>query len=68
MKLIRDLSGEGNARFGFILYFVKNWVENQVYVLCKEQRVVLKLVLHDKYILASFSGFPGLCNKKANLY
>ena len=40
-KLIRDLSGEGNAIFGFILYFVKIWVENQVYVLCKEQRVVI---------------------------
>ena len=70
MKLIRDLSGKGKAEFGFILYFVKkkNWVENPVYVLCKEQRVVIKLVLHDKYILASFLGFPGLCNKKSNLY
>ena len=61
MKLIRDLSGEGKARFGFVSYFVKIWVENLVYVLCKEQRV-------DKYILASFPGFPSLCNKKANLY
>ena len=69
MKLIRDLSGEGKVRFSFILYLVKKiWVENPVYVLCKEQRVVIKLVLHDKYILASFPGFPGLCNKKANLY
>ena len=69
MKLIRDLKGGGNAKFGFVLYFVKKKrVENPVYVWCKEQRVVIKLVLHDKYILASFSGFPGLCNKKANLY
>ena len=68
MKLIQDLSGEGKARFSFVMYFVKIWVENPVYVLCKEQRVVIKLVLHDKYILASFLGFPGLCNKKANLY
>ena len=68
MKVIRFLSGEGKAIFGFVWYFVKFWVENSVYVLCKEQRVVIKLVLHDKYILASFLGFPNLCNKKANLY
>ena len=45
MKLIRDLSGEGNARFGFVLYLVKIWVENLDFVLCKEHRVVIKLVL-----------------------
>ena len=68
MKLIRDLSGEGNARFGFVLHLVKIWVENLVCVLCKEQRVVIKLILHDKYVLASFSSFLGRCNKKAHLY
>ena len=36
MKLIRDLSGEGKVRFGFVMYFVKIWVENPVNVLCKE--------------------------------
>ena len=47
----------------------KIWVENLVYVIViKEHRVVIKLVMYDKYILASFPGFPGLCNKKAYLY
>ena len=54
IKIIRDLSGEGKARFGFVLYYVKIWIENPVYVLCKERRVVIKLVLHDKYIWAVF--------------
>ena len=68
MKLIRDLSGEGKAKFGFVLYFVKSLVKNPVYVLCKEQRVVIKHAWHDKYIVESFPSFPGPCNKKANLY
>ena len=68
MKLIRDLSGNEKARFGLVFVLCKFWVENPIYVIViKEHRVVTKLVLYDKYILASFSGFPGLCNKKANL-
>ena len=43
-KLIRDLSGGGKAKFGFVLYFVKIWVENPDFVLCKELRVIIKLV------------------------
>ena len=41
---IQDLSGERKAKFGFFWYFVKIWVENPVFVLCKEHRVVTKLV------------------------
>ena len=44
-------------------------MENPVSVtVIKEHVVVIKLVLYDKYILASFLGFLGLCNKKAKLY
>ena len=44
-KLIRDLSGGEKAILGFVLYFVKIWVENPDFVLWKEHGVVIKLVL-----------------------
>ena len=44
MKLIRDLSGGGKANLALFSIFVKIWVENPAYVLCKERRVVIKLV------------------------
>ena len=68
MERIRDPSGKEKAIYGLVFVLCKLWIENPIFVLYKEQRVVIKLVLHDKYILASFLGFPGLCNKKANLY
>ena len=36
-------------------------------IIIKEHRVVIKLVLYDKYILEIFLVFLGLCNKKDNL-
>ena len=69
MKLIRDLSGEEKVRFGLVFVLCKLWVENPVSIIViKEHRVVIKLVLYDKYISESFLGFPGLCNKNANLF
>ena len=57
MECIRDLSSEEKARYGLVFILCKFWVENPISVLYKEQRVVIKLVLYDKYILASFPGF-----------
>ena len=58
MKLIRDLSGEEKARFSLVFVLCKLWMENLVFVIViKEHKVVIKLVLYDLYILASFPGF-----------
>ena len=58
MESIRDPSGEKKAKYGLVFVLCKFWVENPIFVLYKEQRVVIKLVLHDKYIFSKFSGFP----------
>ena len=52
---VRIVKKKGQIRLCFV--FCKIWVENPVSVLYKEQRVVIKLILYDKYILASFPGF-----------
>ena len=57
MERIRDPSGEEKAKYGLVFVLCKFWVENPIFVLYKKQRVVIKLVLYDKYILASFPGF-----------
>ena len=57
MERIRDPSGEENARYGLVFVLCKFWVENPISVLYKEQRVIIKLFLYDKYILVSFPGF-----------
>ena len=56
MERIQDLSGEEKARFGFVLYFV-NLGRKPSFYIHKKKRVVIKLILYDKYILASFTGF-----------
>ena len=59
MKLIRDLNGKEKARCGLVFVLCKFWVENPVSItVIKEHRVVIKLVLYDKYILANSPGFP----------
>ena len=67
MECIRDPSGEEKARYGLVFVLCKLWVENPIFVLYKEQRVVIKLVLYDKYILTSFLGFRLSCNRKTKL-
>ena len=45
------------ARNAFLfLYIVKFWVEIPIFCKFMNLRVVIKLVFHDKYILATFSG------------
>ena len=43
MERIKDLSGEEKARFGFVLFFVNFGWKNPV-LLCKKNRVVIKLI------------------------
>ena len=38
--------------------YCKFWVERPIFCNFMNLRVVIKLVFHDKYILASFFGFP----------
>ena len=44
------------ARNAFFFYIVKFWVEIPIFCKFMNLRVVIKLVFHDKYILATFSG------------
>ena len=67
MERIRGPSGEERTRLGLIFVLCKLWVEKPSFVLCKELRVVIKLFLYNKSILASFPGSSGLFNNKANL-
>ena len=54
MGCIRGHSSEEKTKLGLNLYNVNLWVENPIFVLCKERRVIIKLFFNDKYILASF--------------
>ena len=56
MERIQDLSGEEKSRFGFVLYFV-NLSRKPSFCIHKKKRVVIKLILYDEYVLASFPGF-----------
>ena len=56
MERIQDLSSEEKARFGYVLYFV-NLGRKPSFCIHKKKRVVIKLILFDEYILASFLGF-----------
>ena len=42
--------------FFFFFCIVKFWVQRPIFCKFMNLRVVIKLVFHDKYILASFSG------------
>ena len=64
----QDLSCEEKGHIGFVLYSI-NLGSKPSFCICKKKSVVIKLILNDKYILASFPGFLFcLCNKKANIY
>ena len=68
MERIQGPSGEEKAKLGLTFVLCKLWVEKPSFVLCKEQRVVIKLFFfYSKSILASFLGSSGPCNNKANL-
>ena len=59
MEYIRDLSGEERAIIGLVFFVLcKFWVENPASIIViKEHRVIIRFVLYDLYILASFPGF-----------
>ena len=68
MERIRGPNGEEKGRLGLICVLCKLWEEKPSSILCKEPRVVIKLVSFNKYILESFPGSSGLCRNKANFY
>ena len=67
MECIQDLSGEERARFGFVLCFV-NLGRKPSFCIHEKKRVVIKLILYDEYVLASFSRFPVVFVIKRQIY
>ena len=58
IRLTNYLSCEEKGYKCLVLYIVKFWAERPIFCNFMNLRVVIKPVFHDKYILASFFGFP----------
>ena len=67
MERILGPNGKEMAKLGLIFVLCKFCVEKPSFVMCKEQRVLIKLVLNE-YILKSFPGSSGLYSNEANVF